>query len=277
MRHRIVLLSVFVLGFSALLGESPSGQEQQNVVGGLLSQRRPDGAPARPVPRNAAGRVVLGGATVKEKGVWVPGPGVTAVPIKPPAEVPFQPWAKQVFDERQIHELEPHTRCKASGGARPFQTPYGVEFVELPEIQRIYVFDIGGPHTYRTIYMDGRTHPSDFLRTSYGHSVGWWEGDTLVVDSTGFNEGFWLDRKGLPHTEQLRTLEKWTRRDFTTMTYEITVDDPGAYAKPWTTGVLLSWEANTELFEYVCQQANYAHHLMLGEYKTVDRTTITVP
>ena len=286
MKNAVTLLGAAAL-FVTLASGAPSAQQPGGatgagggsgvVGGGLLVGRGRDGGPARPAPRNEAGRVVLGGSTPKEKGVWLPGPGITAVAIKPPEEVPFQPWAKQVFAERQIHELEPHTRCKASGVARPFQTPYGVEFVELPEFERLFIFDIGGPHTVRTVYMDGRTHPTDFLRTSYGHSIGWWEGDTLVVESTGFNENFWLDRKGLPHTEALRTLEKWTRTDFNTIRYEITVDDSGAYTAPWTTQVALRWEAGTELFEYVCQQANYAHHLMLGEYQTVDRTTVTVP
>lgn len=285
MRSALALLAAAAL-FVGLASGATSAQQQGGagagsgvVGGGLLVQggRGRETGPAKPAPRNAAGRVVLGGSTPAEKGVWLPGPGITAVAIKPPEDVPFQPWAKQVFTERQIHELEPHTRCKASGVARPFQTPYGVEFVELPEFRRLFIFDIGGPHTVRTVYMDGRTHPTDFLRTSYGHSIGWWEGDTLVVESAGFNENFWLDRKGLPHTEKLRTLEKWTRTDFSTTTYEITVDDPGAYTAPWTTQVALRWEAGTELFEYVCQQANYAHHLMLGEYQTVDRTTVTVP
>jgi hypothetical protein len=161
--------------------------------------------------------------------------------------------------------------------ARQFQTPYGVEFLELPEQQKIYIFDIGGPHTFRTIYMDGRSHPAGGPRTAYGHSIGWWDGDTLVSDTTNFHEGFWLDRKGLPHTERLHTIERWTRKDATTMEYSLTVDDPGAYREPWTTSVVLTWEANTELFEYVCQQQNYAHELMVGGMKSVDRTTVVVP
>ena len=92
-----------------------------------------------------------------------------------------------------------------------------------------------------------------------------------------YNENFWLDRKGLPHTERLRTLEKWTRTDFNNITYEVTVDDPGAYTARWTTSVNLRWEAGTELFEYVCQQANYAGNLMVGDQKSVDRTTTIIP
>ena len=190
---------------------------------------------------------------------------------------PFQPWAKAVYDDRQKHELEPHTRCKASGGARQFLTPYGVEFVEIPETQRVYIFDIGGPHTVRTIYMDGRTHPEKLEASYYGHSIGWWEGDILVVDTTGFNERFWLDRRGLPHTTQMRTLERFTRLNAAQISYEITVDDPGAYTAPWTGKFNLRWEGGTELFEYVCQQANYATELMVGDRDAVGKTTNVVP
>ena len=276
-------LAVSGVLFAGVLGVPVSaGQAGSGVVGGgLLVQEQPQGrrggGPARPAPRNASGRVVLGGASPAEKGVWLPGPGITGVPIKPVDQLPLQPWARKVFDDRQIHEFEPHTRCKPSGVARQFQTPYGVEFVELPELGRMFIFDIGGPHTFRTIYMDGRNHPPDGSGSAYGHSIGWWDGDTLVVDTTNFHEGFWLDRKGLPHTERLHVVERWTRTDFNTINYEVTVDDPGAYTAVWTTAVSLRWEPDTELFEYVCQQANYAHELMVGGFESVDRTTIVVP
>jgi hypothetical protein len=98
---------------------------------------------------------------------------------------------------RAAHALQ------AVGGPRQWLTPYGAEFLELPELKLAYIFDIGGPHTYRTIYLDGRTHPANLAPSYYGHSIGWWEGDTLVVDTIGFNEGFWIDRGQLPHTDQL--------------------------------------------------------------------------
>ena len=126
--------------------------------------------------------------------------------------------------------------------------------------------------------MDGRSHPADLVPTYYGHSIGWWEGDTLVIDTTGYNEGFWMDRRGLPHTDQMHTLERLTRVDAETVSYEITVDDPGAYTAPWTTDFNLGWEDGTELYEYVCQEANYATELMVGEKATsVDRTSPIVP
>jgi hypothetical protein len=250
----------------------PGGRQGAPARGG-----RRGGPPPGPAPRDANGRALLTGATPSDKGVWQPGGGVVGNPLGATTDVPFQPWAKALFADRRTHQLEPHTRCKPSGVARPFLTPYGVEIVDMPELERVYIFDIGGPHTYRTIYMDGRTHPAQLSPTYYGHSIGWWEGDTLVIDTTGFNEGFWLDRAGLPHTEQLHTLERLTRTDSLTIKYELTIDDPGAYTRPWSGGMNLRWEAGTELFEYVCQQANYAGQLMVGPFESVDRRSHIIP
>ena len=279
MRQFIGVLSCFSMVFLGSLQarQQPARQGGQGVVGGVGTPGGRGNTPPKPAPRNAAGRVLLGGSSAAEKGLWLPVFGITD-PIAPAAQVPFQPWARAVFADRQEHELEPHTRCKPSGVARQFLTPYGVEFVELPEIERIYIFDVGGPHTYRTVYMDGRTHPLQLTPTFYGHSIGWWEGDTLVIDTVGFNEGFWLDRRGLPHTDRLHTLERFTRVDAAAIRYEVTVDDPGAYTAPWNARFNLRWENGTELFEYVCQQANYAAELMVGEQRSsVDRSSPIVP
>jgi hypothetical protein len=256
--------------------QSPPQQGNQGVLGGVGTPTEKNAPPPAPAPRNAEGRAVLSSVTVKDKGLWLPVFGITD-PILARDKVPFQPWARALFDDRQKHELEPHARCKASGTARQFLTPYGVEFVELPELRRMFIFDVGGPHTFRTIYMDGRSHPLRLPPTYYGHSIGWWEGDTLVVDSTGFNESFWMDRRGLPHTEQLHTVEKFTRVNAATVRYEITVNDPGAYTAPWTTGFNLRREDGSELFEYVCQQANYADQLMVGDRESIERTNAIVP
>jgi hypothetical protein len=238
---------------------------------------------------------------LSENGVWLPGAGGAERLVDPEAtgsggvtggqrgggqafpgklrvnEVPFQPWAKALYDHRRENQLEPHTRCKPSGGPRQFLTPYGVEFVDLPDLQRIYIMDIGGPHTARIIYMDGRPHPKDLVPSYYGHSVGRWEGDTLVIDTTGFNESFWIDRQGLPHTERLHMIERITRTDFNTMKYEVTIDDPGAYLRTWSSGFFLRWDNGQELFEYVCQENNFAGTLMVGAQEFVDRTSPIVP
>lgn len=244
-------------------------------------QAQPPGAgnqePSGPAPRNEAGRVLLGGPTIEGRGVWTPVFGIRD-PVAPLEVVPFQPWAKALYDARQVHEMEPHARCKASGVSRQFLTPYGVEFLELPALQQIYIFDIGGPHTFRTVYMDGRSHPRDLTPSNYGHSVGWWEGDTLVIDSVGFNEDFWFGRRGLPHTEQLHTVERFTRLNNNTVDYKLTVEDPGVYTGPFMGGFNLRWNEGQELFEYICQQANYADELMVGGgADSVDRSSTIVP
>jgi hypothetical protein len=267
----------------------PDGRQggAQGRQGGGGGGRGRQAGPALPAPRLPDGRVMLGNAPTDKGGLWIAQIGITTPlapastdPKKPGvdiAQIPWQPWSKALFDDRQKHELEPHTRCKASGVSRQFMTPYGVEFVELPELQRIYIFDVGGPHTYRTIYMDGRSHPKGELPLYYGHGIGWWEGDTLVVDTTNFVESFWLDRRGIPHTEQLHTIERFTRTAAGTIKYEVTIDDPGAYTKPWTATFDMRRENGQELFEYVCQQANYAHELMVGTEESVDRSTTIVP
>ncbi len=258
-------------------------QPAQNTVGSSSSTSTPQQGqqrqqpPAGPAPVKAAGRVLLQGADPSDKGTWTPVFGILA-PITPYDQIPFQPWSKALYDYRQTRELEPHTRCKASGTARQFLTPYGVEFVELTELQQIIIFDIGGPHTFRMIYMDGREHPKDWTPTYYGHSVGHWEGNTLVVDSVGFTEQFWMDRRGMPHTNQLHTIERFTRLDKNTMQYRMTIDDPGAYTKVFEGGFNLRWNQGEELFEYVCQQANYAAELMVGgEAESVDRSSAIIP
>ena len=243
----------------------------------IFAQHREYNGPMGPAPVNAEGRIMLGAPPGETKGVWTPLFG-TRDPIAPVETIPFQSWSKSLYDARQLHELEPHARCKASGLTRQFLTPYGVEFVELTAQKKMLIFDIGGPHTYRTIYMDGRSHPADPEPSNYGHSVGWWEGDTLVVDSIGFNEDFWFERRGLPHTEQLHTIERITRLHEGVIQYRITVDDPGAYTAQWEGGINLQYNPDQVLFEYVCQQANYAHELMVGQESTeVDRSSSIVP
>jgi len=213
-------------------------------------------------------------------GLWLPldrgdlGRRATLAPVD---KIPFQPWAKALYEDRQIHELEPHTRCHASGVARQFQTPYGVDFVDIPDLKKLFIFDVGGPHTFRIIYMDGRKHPANLEPTNYGHSVGHWEGDTLVVDSVGFSENFWIDRTGLPHTEKLHTVERFTRTDSKTIKYEVLIDDPSVYTRQWSGGFNLRLSADTELFEYICQDNNTAPDLMMKDGEPLRFNSPIVP
>jgi len=282
MSHKTLIALTVAFGVSFALTSASHAQDQQpqqaKGKGGGGGGRGGGKAapPAGPTPRTPDGKVIFGGEVAGKNGVWTPGIGINE-PAAKLENVPFLPWAKAVYDNRQKNELEPHTRCKPSGVARQFMTPYGVEFTDFPDIQRMYIFDIGGPHTFREIYMDGRSHPDNIFPSNYGHSIGWWDGDTLVVDSVGFNEDFWLDRRGLPHTEQLHTIERFTRINKNTIDYKLTIDDPGAYEKPFDGGFTLRYNENQELFEYVCQQNDQAPELMVGEKTSVNRSSAIAP
>src|SRR5207302_7380172 len=98
----------------------------------------------------------------------------------------------------------------------------------------------------------------DVSPTYYGASAAYWEGDTLVVDSTAYNERFWFTNGGLPHTEGLKLQERISRPDFGTLKYEVTVTDPGTYTRPWSGGWTLEWVAGQEIEEYFCDDNNRA-------------------
>jgi hypothetical protein len=173
---------------------------------------------------------------------------------------PFLPWAKGLYVYRQKNLLkdDPMASCLPPGGPRQFQTANGIQFVEQPERKRIFVMSGGGNRNWRLIDTDGRALPEgdDVSPTYYGHSVGHWEGDTLVIDAVAFNERFWFTNGGLPHTESLKLREKISRPDLNTLKYEVTVTDPGAYSRPWTGSWTLQWVAGQEIEEYFCDDYN---------------------
>ncbi len=178
-----------------------------------------------------------------------------------PKVAPMQPWALQLYTERQKRFLQDdpmYLNCKPPGGSRQFQLAYGVQFVEDRDRKRIFVLIGSGNNNYRIINTDGRSHKGqvggdDENPLYYGRSVGQWEGDTLVVDTRGFNEDFWFTNGGLPHTDQLRLLERFSRPDFDTLKYDVTVEDPGAYTRAWSSSATLRWVAGEEMPRHLCQ------------------------
>ena len=170
---------------------------------------------------------------------------------------PFQPWAKGLYEYRQRNLLkdDPIVSCLPPGGPRQFQAPYGFQLLEQPDRQRIFVLSGGGNRNWRLIYLDGRANPQsdDVSPTYFGYSSGHWDKDTLVIDTVGFNERFWFSNGGLPHTENLHLTERVSRPDFNNLKYEVTVNDPGAYTRPWTSSWTLDWQAGQDIEEYFCQ------------------------
>ena len=171
---------------------------------------------------------------------------------------PFQPWAKALYLHRQRTLLkdDPNARCIPPGGPRQFHTPHGFQFIEQRELGRILVLLGGGNRNWRVIHTDGRPQglAAEVVLSYYGNSVGRWEKDTLVVDSIGFNERFWLTSGGLPHTEALHLVERFTRPDLHTLNYDVTIDDPRTYTRPWRGGWTIAWVPDREIEEYFCEE-----------------------
>ncbi len=181
---------------------------------------------------------------------------------------PFQPWAEGLYEYRQRTLLkdDPMLSCLPPAGPRLFQAAHGVQFLEQPERQRIFVMSGGGNRNWKLIYLDGRALPNseDVTPTYWGYSSGHWDGDTLVVESNAFNERFWFSGGGLPHTETLRLTERFSRPDFNTLKYEVTVNDPGTYTRPWSSSWTLSWVAGRDIQEYFCQDDSQDERHMVG-------------
>ena len=201
----------------------------------------------KPAPRHTNGRIDI-------NGLWQGGGPIGNIADGLPngETIPLLPEARRVLESRQSKD-DPQASCLPSGVPRI--APYPWRIVETPT--HIFFLFEANIHSYRQIFMDGRPHPRDPDPTWYGHSVGRWDGDTLVVDTVGFNDRFWFDFKGHPHTERLHIVERYTRTSASTLVNEITIDDPGAYARPFTVRFTAELApAGDELMEYICAENN---------------------
>ena len=171
-----------------------------------------------------------------------------------PDTVPFTPWAASLYKSRSDRGLidNPHIRCLPTGVPRlvAYRLPYKI--VQNAGLT-IVLYESGT--TFRQIFTDGRKHPEDPQPTWMGYSVGRWDGDEFVVDTRGFNDQSWLDGAGHPHTDKMRVIERYRRQNVGQMDVSVTIDDPGAYTKPLTYVQRLALRPETELIEYVCENA----------------------
>jgi hypothetical protein len=179
-------------------------------------------------------------------------------------EVPFQPWAEKVYHQHKdnISREDPEARCLPPGVPRMSTTPYPFRIMQTPGLTLI-VYE-GGAHVWRQIFTDGRPHSKDPNPSWLGESIGYWDGDTFVVDTIGLNGNTWIDQSGLPTTDALHVIERFRRIDLGHLEIEHTVDDPKAYTKPWkftTHPVLLQGE----LMEYICQENNRDVEHLVGK------------
>jgi len=203
-----------------------------------------------PVSRKADGKPDLSGIWGTESAKYLVN---IAVDFKP-GELPIQPWAEALTKERMtgIHAAEEsNANCEPPGVPRIDNTPNPFKIVQEPDMVVILYEAFG---QFRQVFLDGRKLPADANPTWLGYSVGRWDGDTLVVESTGFNGKTWLDQTGHPTTDALHVTERYHRRDFGHMDLQITIDDPKAYTKPWTITEPMVVLPDTDLIEYVCNE-----------------------
>jgi hypothetical protein len=144
---------------------------------------------------------------------------------------------------------DPVYQCFPPGVPRVYLHPFPVQIVETPgQVIMLFEYD----HMVRRIYTDGRGHPNDLNPTWMGHSIGHWEGDTLIVDTVGFNDKTWLDRVGHPHSDQLRVTERFRRVDQNSLQIDLTLQDPKAYTKPITSTLFFQLKPKWDIMEQVC-------------------------
>jgi hypothetical protein len=242
MGHRpaVVILSLAaVLTISAALFAQSGGQ--------------PPGKPSAPnSQREVASRDL--------SGVWNVQSGVYEYASFNKEEPPMTPWGLAQFNAAKPSQ-GPHGvkltetndrvyKCSPPGMPYIYIQLFPMQIVQTPkEVIEYFEYD----HTVRYIYTDGRKHPADLMPSYNGYSIGHWEGETLVVDTTGLNGKIWLDRVGHPESDQMHIVERIHRVDDKTLQVDLTFDDPKSYTKPWTARVLFQLHPDWDILEHVCE------------------------
>ncbi len=215
--------------------------------------RLPDGKPnlSAPAPRLPDGRPDL-------SGIWSVGNQLyfhdLAAGLKP-GEVVLTPWAAAVRKQRmdRDHVDDPYSQCLPLGVPR-IDTRSEFKIVQTPGLT-VFLHEMYVGMTFRQVFTDGRPlpKPGDTEPTWLGYSVGRWDGDSFVVDTTGFRDGGWLSaREAYPHSDALHVTERFRRTDFGHMELTVSIDDPKAFVKPWTNKIALRLTPDTELLEAFC-------------------------
>ena len=237
--------------------------------------RKPDGSPnlSGPAPRAADGKPDL-------SGVWAP---VRRRPLNEslegqvnatgpfwdfgsvvPGGLPYQPWAAALRNQRATDQSKdnPDVKCMPLGILQMNTHPFPRRILQTPGyIAILHERDL----EYRQIFTDGRPLPKDPQPSWNGYSTGKWVGDTLVVETIGFRDGLWADYDGSPITTAARITERFRRVSFGSLELEMTVDDPMAYAKPWSAKIDLAFQLDSDLLEYVCLEGERDSAHMVGK------------
>jgi hypothetical protein len=274
MRRRL-LGSVFmaVIGLPALV----AGQWITHPTPDL--PRKADGSPdlAAPAPRMANGKpdfsglwrpfnprtCTIGGGEFVECGLELGGsPAARNLGVLLPGGLPYQPWAAALVKARDADHSrdDPHVRCLPDNPPRTWTLPHLTKAIHTPRLLAL-LYEVNA--MYRQVFIDGRPFPADPTPTWNGYSVAAWDGDTLVVRTTGFRDDLWLDMMGSPMSNAATMTERIRRPSIGTLVVEVTVDDPKAYTRPWTVTLQQTLAVDLELIDEFCLENEKSYERML--------------
>jgi hypothetical protein len=246
------LIAVVTVALSAPLAAQWLNQPTPGIP------RTPDGKPnlAAPAPRTPEGKPDLSGLWNKISPKYARN---IAADMKPEE---IQSWAHALVEQRRedLGREYMNVLCVPLGpGYATSADITGAEMMKIVQTPGLILM-LNPDLTYRQIFLDGRALESAPNPSWMGYSVGHWDGDTLVVESLGFNDRTWLDHDGHPHTEGLRMTERYRRRTFGHLEIEVELSDPAAYARPWTVALRAELAADTEMIEFVCNENRHLEH-----------------
>ena len=239
-------------------GAAVAAQEPQGEAKTWTPPRLPDGHPDMQGHWDAAG--TTGSYYIEERVAdastpWLTGVATKSMIVDPPdGKVPYQPWALAQKQQNVDQYIDPFGNCFPSGVPRQVYAPRGHQVIQTPG--RVLMLSEWS-HVYRVIPTDGRPHLSDKIRLWMGDSRGRWEGDTLVVDVTNHNGKAWLSVVGDFYSDALHVVERFTMVDADTIDYQVTLNDPNVYTRPWT--MRFPWvrmEQGHEIWEEPCHESD---------------------
>lgn len=227
---------------------------------GALPEQTNAQTPDQPAPASA----YTASVNTDISGVWNAMRGNYDTASFSKGDPPMTPWGQAQFNAakpsqgpRGVKLTETTDRvykCSPPGMPYIYLQLFPMQIVQTPkEVIELFEYD----HTVRHIFVDGRKHPADLTPSYNGHSIGHWEGDTLVVDTVGLNGKMWLDRVGHPDSEQMHIIERIHRVDDKTLQVDFTFDDPKSYVKPWTALMRFRLRPEWDIIEDVCED-NFA-------------------
>ena len=271
----IVAAVVFVVTASPLL----LAQWPKYTVPGTPKPADGKASLAAPPPRTADGKVDLSGVWETNQGRRGRGPAPVAADgtgeLPPSGSIfgnvgdqvqggaPYQPWAAELVKKRMADNSKdnPDAHCLPMGVMQMTSHPFPKKIIQTPT-QMILIYE-GSGTTVREVFLDGRALPKaeDVEPWWNGYSVGRWEGDTLVVQTTGFMDDGWLDVRGSPFTSAGRMTERFRRPTYGSLVIDVTIDDPKAYTKPFTATINNHLLPDTQLIEFVCIDKSAQHYV----------------